>query len=54
MTSDKYFASVVANISTVLEKKRRKWPAKCMKPLSDGYIPELNTTPELKADGLQY
>ena len=25
-----------------------------MKPLSDGYIPELNTTPELKADRLQY
>ena len=53
ISSDKYCASVVANVSTLLEKKGRKLPSKCVKPLSDDYRPEKNTPPELKSDRLQ-
>ncbi len=54
MSSDKYCAAAVANVSTNLEKKGLKLPTKCITPLSNGYRPELDVTAELKADGVQY
>ena len=54
MSSDKYCAAAVANVSEVLEKKGLRLPSKCLTPLSNGYRPELDVSPELKADGVQY
>ena len=41
-------------ITQVLEKKGLRLPSKCLTPLSSGYRPEMDTSPELKADGVQY
>ena len=54
MSSDKYCAAAVTNVSNNLEKKGLKLPSKCITPLSNGYRPELDVTAELKADGVQY
>ena len=54
MSSDKYCAAAVANVTEVLEKKGLRLPSKCLTPLSNGYRPEMDTSPELKADGVQY
>ena len=54
MSSDKYCATAVANVTEVLNKKGARLPSKCLTPLANGYRPELDTSPELKADGLQY
>ena len=54
MSSDKYCESAVAKFSTLLEMTGCTLPSKCSRSLSDSYRPELDTTPELKADGLQY
>ena len=44
----------MANVSDVLEKKGLRLPSKCLTPLSNGYRPELDVSPDLKADGVQY
>ena len=54
MSSDKYCAAAVANVTEVLGKKGLRLPSKCATPLVHGYRPEIDVTPELKADGLQY
>ena len=54
MSSDKYCAAFVTNVEESLEKKGLRLPSKCVTPLSSGYKPELDTTGELKADGLQW
>ena len=54
ISADKYCAAAVANITNTLHKKGRRLPNKCTTPLSCGYKSELNTTPELKANGAQY
>ena len=53
MSADKYCESTVANVEATLEKKGLKLPSKCYTPLSSGYAPELDASPELKADGFQ-
>ena len=40
-------------VEDMLNKKRVKLPAKCKTPLRSGYQPEMDTSPELKADGVQ-
>ena len=54
MSADKYCAAAVNNVTEVLNKRGLRLPTKCLTPLSGGYRPELDTTPELKADGVQY
>ena len=54
MSSDKYCTAMVKNIETVLKDKGLRLPSKCATPLSTGYKPELDSTGELKADGLQW
>ena len=54
MLSDKYFAAAVANVTQVLDRKGLQLPSKCLTPFSSGYSPEMDTSPELKADGVQY
>ena len=47
MSSDKYCAAAVANVTEVLEKKGLRLPSKCLTPLSNGYRPEMDTSPEM-------
>ena len=52
MSSEKYCKAAVQNIELTLNAHCRRLPSKCRAPLKLGYRPELNTTPELKADGV--
>ena len=51
MSSEKYVKSAIQNIEETLQKTGQWPPSKCKTPLA--YGPELDATPELKADGLQ-
>ena len=53
-SSEKYCKAAVENVLTRLEKEGKRLPSKCVTPLKSGYRPEMDDTPELKADGLQY
>ena len=53
MSSEKYVKSAIQNIAETLQKMGQRLPSKCKKPLAYGYLPEIDVTPELKADGLQ-
>ena len=50
MSSEKYVKAAIENIEQMLAESN---PIKCRTPLSSGYRPELDTSPELKAEGLQ-
>ena len=53
MSSEKYMKSAIQNIEETLQKTGQRLPSICKTPLAYGYRPELDVTPELKADGLQ-
>ena len=53
MSSEKYVKSAIQNIEETLQKTGQRFPSKCKTPLAYGYRPEVDVTPELKADGLQ-
>ena len=53
MSSEKYVKSAIENIEQTLVESNQCLPTKCRTPLSSGYRPELDTSPELKAEGLQ-
>ena len=53
MSSEKYIKSTIQNIEEMLQKTGQRLSSKCKTPLAYGYCPELDVTPELKADGLQ-
>ena len=54
MSSDRYCAAMVNNVEETLKKKGLRLPSKSNAPLSHGYKPELDSTGELKADGVQW
>ena len=54
ISADQYCAAFVTNVEGSLEKKGLWLPSKCVTPLSSAYKPELDSTNELKADGLQW
>ena len=53
MSSDQYCKAAVDNVDEKLEKTNKLLPTKCGAPLTSRYKPELDTSAELKADGLQ-
>ena len=53
MSSEKYVKSAIQNIEETLQKIGQRLPSKCKMPLAYGYRPELDVTPELKADCLE-
>ena len=53
MSSEKYVKSAIENIEQMLAETNRRLPTKCQTPLSSGYRPELDTSPELMTEGLQ-
>ena len=54
MSTGKYVAESVKTVEDALAKKGLRLPSKCYAPLPTDYKPELETTPELKAEGVQY
>ena len=53
MSSQKYVKAAIDNVEEVLGRTNQRLPAKCGTPLKSGYRPELDTSQELKQDGLQ-
>ena len=54
LSSEKYMKSAVENVEQILQKGGQKLPNKCKTPLSSSYRLELDSSPELKEDGLQH
>ena len=54
MSSDPYCTAAVKNVEMKLAKDGRTLPTKCFNPMISNYQPELDTSPELNAEGLQY
>ena len=54
MSSEKYCATVVSNVTEVLGKKGLGLPSKCTTSLVHSYKSEIDATQELKAYKLQY
>ena len=54
MSAEKYVGMAVKNVEESLAKKGMRLPTKCYTPVSTDYRPELDTSAELKADGVQY
>jgi hypothetical protein len=54
MSAERYVVASVANVEEALAKKGLWLPTKCYKPMSTDYCPELDTSNELKSDGVQY
>ena len=52
--AEKYVSASVKNVEEALAKKGQRLPSKLYSPLPDKYRPELDTSAELKADGVQY
>ena len=53
MSSEKYVKAAIENIEQMLAESNQRLPIKCRTPLSSGYRPGLDTSPELKTEGLQ-
>lgn len=53
-SAEKYVFASIRNVEEALEKKGLRLPNKCYTPLPPDYRPELDTSSELKGDGIQY
>ena len=53
LLSDKYIKAALDTVEKSLAHAGKRLPPKCKTPISSGYRPELDTTPELNAKGLQ-
>ena len=53
MSSQKYVKAAIDNMEEVLGRTNQRLPTKCGTPLKSGYRPEMDTSQELKQDGLQ-
>ena len=54
MTSVSYIKAAVDNVERALKGKRWKLPTRVQTPMVSNYLPELDGTPELEADSIQY
>jgi hypothetical protein len=53
MSPEQYVRAAVNNVEEDLARKGKRLPTKCVTPFSCNYAPWLETTSELKADGVQ-
>ena len=53
-SSDKYVMASLHSVEATLAEKGNKLPTKCVTPLSSGYRPEEDISPELGAEGHRY
>ena len=54
MSAEKYVLAAVRNVEESLAKRGLRLPTKCYTPLPTDYRTELETSAELKSDGVQY
>ena len=54
MSAEKNVQASEKNVEEALSKKGLRLPTKCYTPLPTDYRPELDTSAELKSDGIQY
>ena len=54
LSSEKYVKSAVTNVEEKLLNNKRRMPTWCYSPLTTNYALEMDATPELKADDVQY
>jgi hypothetical protein len=54
MSSEQYIKAAIANVENKLDKEGQRLPSRCLTPMKAGYRPEIDTSAELKADGIQY
>jgi hypothetical protein len=52
MSSEQYSKVVIANVETKLDKEGQQLPSRCLTPMKSGYQPEIDTSAELKIDGI--
>ena len=53
MSAEKYVLASVKNVEETLSRRGLRLPTKCYTPLASDYRPELETSAELKSDGVQ-
>ena len=54
MSSSKYCKAAITNVEERLDLVGKRLPTKCKTPMFTKYVPEMDVTAELKADGIQY
>ena len=54
MSSEQYIKAVIAIVESKLDKEGQHLPSRCLTSMKVGYWPEIDTSAELKADGIQY
>ncbi|KAI2504020.1 Reverse transcriptase (RNA-dependent DNA polymerase) [Fragilaria crotonensis] len=54
MSCEQYVKSAIANVEAKLDEAGQRLPSKCLTPLQSNYRPELDTTAELKIEGVRY
>jgi hypothetical protein len=52
MNCEQYVKAAIANIEAKLNEYGQRLPSKCVTPLQANYRPELDTTGELKIEGV--
>jgi hypothetical protein len=54
MSLEQYIKAAIANVETKLDKEGQRLPSRCLSPMQSGYRPKIDTSAELKIDGIQY
>ena len=54
MSSSKYCKAAITNVEERLALAGKRLPTKCKTPMVTNYVPEMDVTAELEADGIQY
>ena len=54
MSSEQYVKAAIANVEATLNETGQRLPSRCSTVLQANYRPELDTTPELNANGVRY
>jgi hypothetical protein len=54
MTSEQYVKAAIANVEATLNESGQRLPSKATTPMQANYRPELDTSAELKLDGMRY
>ena len=54
MSSEQYVKASIANVEAALESSGQRLPSCCTTPIQANYRPELDTTAELKLEGIRY
>ena len=53
MSPEQYVKAVVTNVEEDLARSGKRFPSKCVSPISSSYSPWLEDLPELVAEGVQ-